>query len=88
MSKKNVNSAIKLLLNNMEGGALPSNKGTIDLLKVKHSVGKAVSVDTKLHSLSPTIDNIIFDVIDDSMVLEAAKITQRSSGSSGMDADG
>ena len=31
---------------------------------------------------------MIFDVINDSMVLEATKITQGDSGSSGMDADG
>ena len=49
MSKGNVNSAIKPLSNNMEGGVLPSNKQTIDLLKMKHPVGKAVSEDTKLH---------------------------------------
>ena len=49
MSKGNVTSAIKLLSNNMEGGVLRSNKETIDILKVKHPIGKAVSEDTKLH---------------------------------------
>ena len=75
MSKGNVNSAIKLLSNNMEGGVLPLNKETTDLLKMKHPIEKAASEDTKLHGPLPTVENIIFDVIDDTMVLEAAKIT-------------
>ena len=54
----------------MEEGVLPLNKKVIDLLKVKHPVGKAASEDTQLHGPLPTIDNIIFDVIEDSVVLE------------------
>ena len=88
MSKGNESSAIKLVSNNMEGGVLPLNKETTDLLKVKHPVGKAASEDTKLHGLLPTIENIIFDIINDSMFLEAAKVTKGGSGPSGMDADG
>ena len=75
MSKGNVNSAIKLLSNNMEGGVLPLNKERTDLLKMKYPIEKAASEDTKLHGPLPTVENIIFDVIDDTMVLEAAKIT-------------
>ena len=78
MSKGNVNSGIKLLSNNMEGGVLPLNKETITLLEVKHPVGKAASEDTKLRSPLPTVENIIFDVIDNSMVLEAAKLLKET----------
>ena len=88
MSKGNANSAIKLLSNNMERGALSLNKETIDLLKMKHPVGKAASEDTKLHGPLPIVENIIFDVIDNSMVLGAAKITKGGLGPSGVDADG
>ena len=88
MSKRNESSAIKLVSNNMKGGALPLNKETKDLIKVKHPVGKAASEDTKLHGPLPTIENIIFDIINDSMVLEAAKITKGGSGPSRMDAGG
>ena len=88
MSKGNVNLAIKLLSNNMEGGGLlPLNKKEIDLLKLKHPIGKAGSEDTKLYSPLPTVENIIFDVIDDSMVLEETKSTKGGSGPSGMDAN-
>ena len=88
MSKGNVNSAIKPLSNNMEGGVLPSNKQTIDLLKMKYPVGKAVSEDTKLHGPLSTVENLTFYVIDDSMVLEVVIITREGSGPSGMDEDG
>ena len=86
MSKRNESSAIKLVSNNMKGGVLPLNKETTDL--IKHPAGKAASEDTKLHGLLPTIENIIFDIINDSMVLEAAKITKGGSGPSRMDAAG
>ena len=88
MSKRNESSAIKLVSNNMKGGVLPLNKETTDLIKVKHPVGKAASEDTKLHGPLPTIENIIFDIINDSMVLEAAKITKGGSGPSRIDAGG
>ena len=84
MSNGNVNSAIKLLSNNMEGSVLPS----IPLLKKEHPLGKAVSEDIKLRGPLTTVENIIFDFIENSMALKAAKITQGGSGPSGMDADG
>ena len=36
MNKSNINSAIKLLSNNMESGVLPLNDTTLNLLKEKH----------------------------------------------------
>ena len=41
MSKGNVNLAMKLLGNKMEGSVLPLNKETIDLLKVNHTRRKS-----------------------------------------------
>ena len=67
MSKGNVDLAIRLLSNSMEVGVLALNKETIDLLKVKHPVEKGGSEDTKLHGPLPTVENIISDVIDDSV---------------------
>ena len=54
---------------------------------MKHPVQRAASEDAKLHGWLPTIENIIFD-INNSLVLEAAKITQGGFGSSEMDVDG
>ena len=76
MSKGNVNSAIKLLSNNMERCALSLNKETIALLKVKHLVGKAATEYIKLHRPLPTVEYIILDVIHDSMVLKVAKLIE------------
>ena len=81
MSKGNVNLAIKILSNRTKGFVLLLHKETIDLLKVKHPVGNATSENAKLHGPLPTIENIIFDVINNSPVLETAKITQGGSGS-------
>ena len=69
MSKGNLNLEIKLLSNNMKVGVLPLDKETIDYLKVNHLVEKAASEDTELHGPLPTVENVIFDVINDSMVL-------------------
>ena len=84
----NTNSAIELFSNNMERGVLSSNEETMDLLKVKHPVGKAASEDTKLPGPSSTFENIIFDVIGNSMVLETTKVTQGDSGPTAIDTDG
>ena len=88
ISTGNTNSAIELFSNNMERSVLSSNKETMDLLKVKHPVGKAASEDTKLHGPSSTFENIIFDVIGNSMVLETTKVTQGDSGPTAIDTDG
>lgn len=88
VSKGNLNSAIKVLTNNMEGGILPLNDQTKELLKVKHPEGRKAQEHVKLQGPLPTVENVIFDVIDDSMVLEAAKIIRGGSGPSGLDADG
>ena len=88
MSKGNVNSAIKLLSNNMSGGVLPLNDETIALLRTKHPEAREMHEDVILQGPIPTVENVIFDVIDEHMVYEAAKITRGGSGPSGMDADG
>ena len=74
----------------MEGGILPLNDQTKDLLKVKHPEGRKAEEVVKLQGPFPTVENVIFDVIDDKMVYsyEAAKITRGGSGPSALDADG
>ena len=47
---------------------------------MKHPIGKALIEDTKLQSPLTNVKNLISDVNDNSMVLEAAKITQGGSG--------
>ena len=57
------------------------NKRSIALLKLKHPAGKAANEDSKLRGPLPTVKNIIFAVIDNSVV-------QGGFGPSRMDEDG
>jgi len=59
----------------MEGGILPLNDQTKELLKVKHPEGRKAEEDVKLQGPLRTVENIIFDVIYDKMVYETANIT-------------
>lgn len=89
MQKGNVNSAIKLLTNNMEGGILPLSEETVELLKIKHPASKnIVNEDVLLQGPLQTVERVIFNVIDETMVLKAAQTTRGGSGPSGIDADG
>ena len=78
----------QIFLKQNGGWCRPLNKETIALLKAKHPLEKAASEETKLHGLLPTIKNMIFDIIVNSMVLEATKTTEEGCGSSRMGADG
>lgn len=88
MQKGNVNGAIKLLTNNMAGGVLPLNDDTIEILREKHPIGGDLNEDNALQGPYVTVNPIIYDVIDDSLVLRAALTTKGGSGPSGLDADG
>ncbi len=88
MQKGNVNGAIKLLTNNMKGGILPLNNETMELLRTKHPDGKEANEEALLPGEIPTVEPIIFETIDEQMVLKAAQLTKGGSGPSGMDADG
>ena len=88
MQKGNVNGAIKLLTNNMKGGILPLNNETMELLRTKHPERKEAIEDALLPGEVPMVQPIIFESIDEDMVLKAAQITKGGSGPSGMDADG
>ena len=88
IQKGNVNGAIKLLTNNMKGGTLSLNDQTMELLHAKHPEGKTpcTMLTYQVRCEIPTVQPIIFEAIDDEMVLKAAQLTK--GGPSGMDADG
>ena len=89
MQKGNVNGAIKLLTNNMHGGGvLPLNEETINLLHLKHPKSQNPDEDFLLQGPEQTVEQIIFDVIDETMVMKAAQLTKGGSGPSGLDGDG
>lgn len=88
IEKGNVNSAIKIITNNMSNGVLPLNDHTLDLLHVKHPQAEHVNEVAALQGPALTVEPIIYDVIDETMILKAAQMTKGGSGPSGLDADG
>ena len=88
VQKGNVNGAIKLLTNNMKGGILPLNQQTMELLRTEHPGGNAASEVALLHGEIQMVQPIIYEAIDENMVLKAAQLMKGGSGPSGMDADG
>ena len=88
MENGNVNGAIKLLTDNMAGGILSLNDETIETLRQKHPEARETNEDVIMQGPTPTVDPIVYDVIDESLVLKAAQVTKGGSGPSGLDADG
>ena len=87
MAKGNVNSALKLLTNNMENGILPVNRYTLSKLIQKYPKGKTVSQDVLLNGPLQNIHPVKFQSIDEEVIRKAAIRTKGGSGPSGMDAD-
>ena len=85
MEKGDVHGAIKLLTNNMSGGVLPLDEPTIQLLKEKHPIGRDTNESYLLQGPVQEVNPIIFDAIDEQMVMKAALATQGGSGPSGLD---
>ena len=88
MKKGNVNSAKKILTDNMKNGILPLTGKTLNQLKLKHPEGKQASQEILLTDTPETIHPIKFESIDVEKIQKAAVKTQGGSGPSGMDADG
>ena len=88
MQKGNINGAIRLLTNNMQGGVLPLNEETINLLHQKHPKSQEPNAEFLLHGPESTVEPVIFDAIDEAMVMKAAQFTKGGSGPSGLDGDG
>ena len=88
MRKGNVNSAMKLLTDNMQNGVLPLTKETQNMLKQKHPSGKQAHAQTLLTDTPEKINPIKFHTIDGEQVRKAAIKTRGGAGPSGLDADG
>ena len=87
-NKDNVNSAIKLLTNNMESGILPLNNDTLKLLKQKHPKPAKACEDVLFPNEPESVHFVKFETIDGELVRKACMKTRGGSGPSGMDADG
>ena len=88
MQKVNVKGALKLFTNEMSNGILPLTEETLSQLEVKHPDNGDASADVFINGPVKEIHPIVFEAIDEEMVLIAASITKGGSGSSGLDADG
>ena len=88
MTKGNVNGALKLLTNNMSNGVLPLSKETLALLKQKHPEPVEPSPETFLEGPFRPIHPVVYEDINESLVMRAVMLTKGGSGPSGLDADG
>ena len=88
MEKGNVNGALKLLTNEMSNGILLLTEEMLSQLEIKHSDNRDASADVLLNRPIKEIHPIVFDAIDDKMVLRAASITKGGSGPSDLDENG
>ena len=88
MESGNVNGAIKLITNNMGGGILPLDDETLETLHQKHPEGKEADENIMLTGPIQHVDPILYEAIDETLVLKAAQRTKGGSGPSGLDADG
>ena len=89
MSKGNVNGALKLLTNNMSNRILPLTDAILlHLLKQKHLESRKPPPEVLIEGPIRKINPVVYDDIDKSLVLKAAKLTKGQSGPSGLDADG
>ena len=88
MSKGNVNGALKLLT--LLTIILPLNQETLELLLQKHPEPREPSPDIliRIQGLTRPINPIMYDDMDESVIMKASMLTKGGSGSSGLDADG
>ena len=72
----------------MNNGILPLNEDTLIMLEQKHPEPKEAIDKVLLTEPLQRIHPIVYDVIDEDMVLKAATVTKGGSGPSGLDGDG
>ena len=83
MQKGNGNGALK-----MSNGILPLTEKILSQIKIKHPDNRDALDDVLLNGPIKEIHPIVFDAIDEEMVLRAASITKSGSSTSDLDADG
>ena len=88
MCKGNVNGSLKLLKNNMSNGILPLTVATLQLLKQKHPESREPPPEVLIEGPIRKTHPVVYDDIDESLILKAVTLTKGGSGPSGLDADG
>ena len=87
-SKGNVNGALKLLTENMSNGILPLNDKTLTMLKQKHPEANEPPQEVLLQGPTRPVHPIVYEDMDESLILKVVMLTKGGSGLSGLDADG
>ena len=87
MNKGNINSAIKILSNNMENGILSLNDTTFNLLNQKHPCERKAGKQFLFDDIRQSIHKIKYECIDAEVIRNTALRTRGGSGPSGMDAE-
>ena len=88
INKGNVKGALKLLTESMSNGMLPLNDKTLTMLKQKHPKANEPPQEVLLQGSTRPIHPILYENMDESLILKAAMLTKGGSGPSGLDADG
>ena len=88
MSKGNVNGALKLLTENMSNGILPLNDKTLTMLNQKHPEANEPPQEVLLQGPTRPVHPIVYEDMDESLILKVGMLTKGGSGLSGLDADG
>ena len=88
MKKGEINSALKLLSDNMQNGVLPLDSKTLHLLKEKHPPPEDPDPSFSFIDEPKNIHPIRFDTITAESIKTAAAKTKGGSGPSGLDAVG
>ena len=88
MKKGNINSAMKLLADNMQNGILPLNQQTLHQMKQTHPHGKGADPEVLLPDTPEEFHPIKFNLIDVESVKKAIIKSKCAAGPSGLDADG
>ena len=87
MKKRNVNTAMKIVTDNMKNGILPLTRQTLNQLQSKHLERKETSQEILPTDTPETIHPIKFKHIDLQKLQKAAVKTQSVLGPLDMDAD-
>ena len=80
MQRGNVNRALRPLTNNMSNGVLPLSKETLQLLNLKHPAAQEAHHDSLLQVPVKLVHNIVYEDINESLVLKAVIKTKGGGG--------
>ena len=72
----------------MSNGILPLNDKTLKMLIQKHPEGNEPPQEVLLQRPVRPVHPIVYEDMDESLILKAAMLTNGGSGASGLDADG